>query len=75
LVVLLSPRDPKPEYLPGSEGATGNVVWSADSSAVAFARTDPDDRGKLEAVYCEVETLRCRPLFSWKRDVRLLGFR
>ncbi|MFN2526461.1 MAG: hypothetical protein ABR505_09420 [Actinomycetota bacterium] len=75
LVALLSPDNPELEYLPGSEEAAGNVVWSADSSTVAFARADPDDRAKLQAVYCEIEALRCRPLFSWRQGVRLLGFR
>lgn len=58
--------------VPGSEGAQGNVVWTADSSSFGYVRVDPDDARKLQAVMCTAE-LKCRGLFNFPQGVRLLG--
>ena len=55
-------------------GVQGNVVWAADSKTFAFARVDPDNRTRLQAMIC-TSRIDCSTTFSWGQGVRLLGFR
>jgi hypothetical protein len=62
------------EQVPEGQGAQGQVVWSSNSDRFAYTRIDPDNRAKLQVVACTV-ALNCRPLFSFREGITLLGLR
>ena len=75
-VVLVAVPGRFPRSLSGSRGAVGNVVWSSDGSALAFAAVAGRGGQRLKAVHCRlVNAPRCRALFSWSEGVLLLGLR
>ncbi len=72
-LVLFSRDHPLPRALGSSEGAAGNVVWSADGRALLFSRVDPARPGRLQAVLCSLKPARrCTTVFSWVQGVSLL---
>lgn len=72
-LVRLSPNSEEPVFLDGSGGAGGPVLWSADGSALLFARATGGRGLDLEAVLCDVEAGDCQSLFTWTRGVALLA--
>jgi hypothetical protein len=48
------------------------VAWAQDSRSFAFARVDPQDDTRLQAVVCTTE-LDCDTHFSWDEGITLLG--
>lgn len=71
-VAVFGPEDPEARRLPGSDRATGPVLWSPSGSGLTITRSTPGGR-RLEAAYCRVDTdTRCRSLLSWVQDVVLL---
>jgi hypothetical protein len=69
---LVDPATGSAAKVPESEGAQGNVVWSADGQRFAYVRVDPDARTSLQAVVCSAD-LQCEKLFGWEEGVRLLS--
>jgi dipeptidyl aminopeptidase/acylaminoacyl peptidase len=72
-LVLLDTGTGEARKVADGAGAQGSVVWSPDSERFAFARIDPDDRFRLQAVVCTSDS-GCVPAFTWERGVHLLGF-
>lgn len=60
--------------VPESDGAQGDVIWSADSSWFGFVKVSSVDPGSLEAVVCSVD-LDCGSELTWKEGVDLLALK
>jgi hypothetical protein len=74
ILTLIDSQTGEATRVSAGEGAQGQVVWQKDSARFAFARINPDQPRKLQAVECTIE-LECRSLFSWVQGVTLLGIR
>lgn len=72
-LVLFSPSVPELRALPGSAGATADLLWSPRGDALVFARVDPASKARLQAAYCRVAARGdCRSVLSWRLGVALL---
>jgi hypothetical protein len=70
-VVLSSPQG-STRSLPGSKGAAGAPLWSADGRAIAFPQAVGGARDRLRAQVCLLEKSTCRSWLSWTDEVRLV---
>ena len=67
--VVFGPDAPKPRTIPGSEVASGQLLWLGDNRVV-ISGVAPG--GRLTTSLCPLDGKGCRELFSWGRGVVLL---
>ncbi|MGH2747338.1 MAG: hypothetical protein ACRDKB_05385 [Actinomycetota bacterium] len=73
-VVTMSPDDPTPEPLAGSEGAVGRLMWGPGGDALAFSRLGEDEAGTpaLQATFCVLDAGDCSVVLQWQQGVTML---
>ena len=69
-LMLFAPHEPILRAFHGLRGASGPVLWSRDGSLLVAVQ----DAGlRREVATCRVAERSCAPLFSYARDVALVG--
>jgi hypothetical protein len=71
-VVLSSPEASGRRLLPGSRGAAGAPMWSADGGTIAFPQATGEREARLRAKVCVLKEPACDSWLHWTDEVRLL---
>ena len=71
-VVLSSPEASGRRLLPGSRGAAGAPMWSADGGTIAFPQAMGERETRLRATVCVLKEPACDSWLHWTDEVRLL---